>query len=1107
MNIDGTTSLPISSDNTILNLFECYLDAFGGEPPVSEQINPFDSNDGYKFDLYTETNSLLGESLYTLSSDTFTTDVSTVTRTLFVGQNNFNPFEVLPNGISLQIPLSSTDLIANGATAGVSFDTSDVIWQFVDGKVEGAWLKDSSQEFVADTACIKLGRGSNEFRYPYPNKGLSGEGLEWSGKGINNCETQPYISQDEKDIEELVEEAYWSDKSELTSSETLALNQTTLLENGATASKDINEADQILIKASKDSNDGIFAWAYDFDRTELPISCGSNYIYYPMFRYNDGEKDFSFNIDPDQVESKQLSTLDIIKDMCGAIAGVDIDSSDQILKQNGRCDSASEGAWLSGCPISTISSSVSSIETTTENICDVISFELVPSGSLSAIEGVSQPQERLYMLDEDETINVTIANGSYTATVLESTLTNIGIPLSADTLFVSMAEITTSFPPSLYNSYLGDETKHSLTLEEDRMFSGFISRDSNGNIPIRDSYNGTAQSLRFNIQGYLLPFSATGESGIFISEGIDITINNVGLTTPITIFTIPVNATQYSVSSENCVLTVNWETQQVIDGVVVISQFSRFWEFILEGTNLTFNEINTAFPENNTIDATELLENAVITKLELTGAARQTGLHMVANPSEESHFFWEFPDVDATLAINGYDHDDYCEYSKIVDFSSNISPNISDERNQWNKCNCKAVYYSPIGNNLDDYDSYKDFSDIMYIDSGIEPFSFTSWEDEDGNDYLNSNQFAVFKYSGAEPDAGYGVGYWETLKGEKMILKNGKSYVYKRASFGGCGDSSTPPLVVNSCHCYDKCNDNVCNPKWIKMVINSNGDWESTGEPADMLLEAGSFYQYIKKGKIEYQLTKQGFEYDRVTQTPSFSLNIAFNESKPYWAASENLRGYNLGLTPKATDEYLLTTQPEPSEMILVDDVYMKYTRTSCEAFEWKQPLGFTVDLNIPAEWKKIEFTGVSPLLLQKIVGCGSCELIFEDTPNSCAVLDQKCGVYFDNVRATNNKSDMILRTPVNCDGVTEIFYNAQGSISWEQEFNVVSTSGTGNSLVSVYSNASQPWNNLLNTYEALVRVHENDDTLKTKGELGVFKPEHLGISKLECFGKQNEIE
>lgn len=846
MSINSKANLPVQSYDSLFGLFQCYLDSFEEEIPESEYIDVYEK-DEYLFDLFTKTNKYLGENLYVLSDTLASEGTETVKRNIANGTNTFNPFTDIPDGVSLSTPLSSTNLASAGGTAGTGLDNADILWQFVDNTVEGAWLKRSDEEYVTATACIKLESGYNEFRFPYPNKGLSSEGLSWTGKGIDNCTITSYLSQDDQINAQLVEDIYWEDTTATSAVSNISLYRTNIIEAGATASKNINNADQILVKDSRGSEVSEFAWLYEFDHTELPITCGTNSIHFPLFS-SAGENGSTFNISPDQSEDIKLIDVNVTESMTGAVAGLEPKYADWIIKKTGACGAPSEGAWLRG----------------KNNI---------------ALSG-SNPNP--------------VSNGSI-----------------------------------------------------------------------------------------------------------------------------------------------------------------------------------------------------------------QVGMNAVFPAGKPTPFVWQFESIEATEAMNGFDHDDYCEYKKLNSYNSIINPEVGDDVDEWKQCNCKAVFYSPIGNPLKDFENYKGYHDIIYEDMGDDPFSYTSWLDSTGVDYTQSNNFGVFHYSGDEPDVGYGIGYWECPNGSPFILQEGKAYVYIRASFGDCADHKPPCFVINSRKCVAGCDEVV----WYKMVLNNDGEWESLDVKSDMILESSQHYEYIKRGEMPYQLDVGGEELlDRYTPTPSFSLNIPLNRTKPYWAESTNVRGYETGVSPRETDAYLLTTQPVPSSIILTDDMYVRYNRLGCDPIEWREDLEFTVDLQLPDIWKKIEIKHESPVLLQKIIGCGSCELSFASDPKTCSVKQNNCNVSFTTVTATEEDSDMILRTPSNCDGITEIFYNSQTTFEWEEEFRVITTTTTSTEDVATFAEAESPWGNLLNAENAELKIHEKDATLKTKKEIGVFSPNHLGLFKIECFNIQNTI-
>jgi len=1376
VDIPSNISLPVSSDNSLFDLFNYYIDSFTDGIPLTEYVDVF-KRDELKFDLYLKTNKYLGEDIYTLSSVSLNTDRVTIERQIRNGQNNYNPFEGTPDDISYSTPISSTNLADSGATAGTNLSNSDVVWQFVDGTVEGAWLKRSDEEFTTSEACIRLPRGVSEFRFPYANRGLSGEGIGWTGKGVSNCSVVPYVSLEERNLAARIDEVYWNDQSALSSVKPISLNQTQLVDSGAQASKIIEEADQIQVKSTRDSEVSDTAWLFDFDRTELPITCGTNVIYYPLFRFGDTGRTFQFNISPDQTESKPLSSIGITKSMCGAIAGTTPETADQILKQSGQCENPTEGAWLSSCELASIDYDcvltplsvkkeylplpvmlVDRVDDLPER--DTTDVIVLGEGSFSDIEvpdwatraivkvrtAGSLPRENGTYIDntvwvQDIAISevkmedasdddggsippyeyggvphytnlVDTGSNNSSDSILDSTV--MEVPLIENFIQVRVKHDILGDDPSSFSQtsqvyLIGFEGDVAVGIDEnpwrkallpepimvtehttqgdvfdqtynfgegvlssveipswatraivksrtggrlDRRTSSYdrhldtiievqdittaevkmksVNADpslsamqyeyggtphivqvppinsSNSDVSVVDSsvmsipLVGDALNVKIKhdsminsggantSQLYFLGFEGNGgstmeldmvsplkksllSSPVLVYNKVDqipeadseevVDLGDIGIDMDVPKWAtraIVKARTSGSINTDAATFSSVVQVQGVAVSEVKFHDATNELKYTYGGqphqsvmgdpdhndslvdssvmsvpisdTTLTIRPIHETFDRGPSWENPFYSQTTQVYILgfegdtsgidcELEGGecdfncdqrpnndtARQTGLHMVNRSGNMSHFFWEFDDLPADVAINGYDHDEHCNYRKIDSYSSIINPSVSDELNQWKHCNCKAVYYSPIGNTLDNFESFSDFSDVIYIDSGVEPFSLATWTDPDGNDYRNSDQFGVFKYKGDEPDSGFGIGTWETLKGEPLILKKGNSYVYRRASFGGCTDVTAPPLVVNNCHCYDNCNDNICATEWVKMIKNDSGVWESTGEITDMTMDAGSFYQYIKRGSIKYKVWKNGTEYERSIETPSFSLNILFDNPKPYWASSPNFYGLDVGISAFESDEYLLTTQPNPSEIVLTDDIYVKYTSNGCDPIIWKEDLEFSIDLGIPDSWRKIQFSDESPDLLRKIIGCGSCELVFPDTPNTCNIRENKCDSFFTSIEATDELSDMAIRTPINCGETTQFFYYAKEAFTWTQDFNDV-ISVNDQSAVSLFSTARSPWSNLFNTDEALVRVREDKEELKTKGNIGVFKPENVGVNKIECFGIQNEV-
>jgi len=847
VDIESKTILPVWSYRDDVDIFDYYLDSF------DQALNNAVGDEQY-LDLFKATNKYLGEDLYYIQTENIVTNEITdvkINHSIQEGSNMLLPFERLPKGYRAVIPISESKLIEN-ATAGATVDEADIIWQMVDNKIEGAWLKDNRVDYTKSDVRIKLNSGVTEFRFPYPDRGRVADGLEWTGKGVDNDTNDLYISQDDQLMSPIVEKLYWEDTTELTAVHDITLFHTNLVDDGATAGKTIKESDTITMKPTRDSEVGIeFAWLYKFDNMELPIMCGTNKFQFPLFTKGDGK--YPYTIPKDFCSDIALIDVPTSLQMCGCIGGDTIQTADWILKRNGECGVPTEGAWLKGATL---------------------------KGAFGKL-------------------------------------------------------------------YDGGSTQSSF-------------------------------------------------SGVFAS----------GVRTP---------------------------------------------------------------------------------------------------------FLWEFDTIEADYVFNGYEHDAYCEYHNLDHISSVINPEPTEDFIGWEKCTCGAVHYSPAGNPTGEYDKYEEYYDVIYEDMGDMPFSQKTWVDSEGNDYKTSSNFGYFEYKGKEPDVGFGKGEWLTYEGQPLKLKEGKSYFYVRASFGGC-EVKAPCYVVNSC----KCNPDCDSPVWMKMIKNRNGDWEDTGEFTDLIFEAGSHYEYVRRSHRSYDFfAPDPTDEDenrrkwvkRSTPLPNFNINIPVYNSKPYWAKSNNVLGMEMGSSPFNKGVYLKTSQPEPSDMILYDDAYIRYNHVGCDPLVWKETLKFSVNIDKPATWKELRFKEYNPTLLQKILGCGKCDLVFDTDPRTCKVRENNCNAYFANIEVTNNDSTMVIRSPENCDGTTEIYYKAQKDFDWTTEVTLESMTEMNVETVDKFTSAKEPWKNLLNQDKAEIKVYEEKEKLKTKEELGMFDPRLVGLLKTECFNMNNTLK
>ena len=992
MSFDYSINIPLSSNNPVFDLLDCYLSDFDAEDiPASVFVDPFE-RDRILLDLFGNEDNYINSDLFYLSGEECNVVQSTETTTLAVveGDNHFTPFLDIED--SLSIRLSDSEFI-NG-TAGTNLEDSDIIWQFTGNCLEGAYLRRSDEEFASQTACIKIFPNYNEFRFPYPDRGLSGEGLEWTGKGINNCSITPYTNPELKAVTEEIDNLYWSDDSQLSSVDPVALNESTLIgvDSQAHASNNIFFADQIRKKANRDdTNNDEVAWYFEFDHTELPITCGDNFIYYPLFKY-DEDRDFSFTIDVDQVEDIPLRDINVSQTMKGALAGQTLDEADHIYKLNGVCNGIIEGAWLSGCEYH----------------------------SEEFIYPLSDISEYLEFSDIVITGDDIVLRTSYTTGGEETTRIDCG---------ETITEITPEVPVNI------DYVLTGIDINSDFVYSLEFGTQEEGVL-----------SFRLN--------------GLFNNSQAQSTLSDT---------------------------EVNYE-------------------LTTDGDNEL--HLNTVGQDQLTIvDVTPLRNHIRTPKYFIDDTVKQSSFSAVFDSNTVGHFPWTFPDVNADSVINGYGHDSDCPYLSINNFDDITNPTINDVGNQWKECTCRAVYYSPIGNNLDRFDDFTNFSDYIFEDT-IENFNLSEWRDMEGRDYRTSPNFGVYVVSSdqnaIEHEQHNGVtfgstGTWQNYDGTPLVLKEGKKYGYKRSDFGGCVEQTAPCMVFNNMACYDGCQEERPHPYWVKMILNERGEWEDLGEVSDMVMEANDFYNYMRRDSLGYQVVLDNGEcIRRATSQPAFNLNIGFNKPLPYWAESPSLGGLNFGSTAVTEDSnYLRSTQPTPSEMIFNDDEYVQYYRNTDTTFEWKQPVNFTVDFDIPNVWKKIDFGFVNPPLLRKIVGCAGCEMVFDNTPaNSCQLTLDRCDTFIADIRATDEDSDLIIRSSLNCSDETFLYYRAQEPFTITQTFNT--NSSTGGVLSGEYIEASHPWRNLDNEDNRIL-FDERGGRLVTDEEIGIFKPFIVGDNKIVC--------
>ena len=190
-------------------------------------------------------------------------------------------------------PISIHDLnIETLATAGSSIELADTFFVKTALGTQGAWLRNQLYQYKEETLECTLNPSTKTiFKFPYPGFGLSGEDIPWSGFGFKSDIRYQYLNDE---LKQNVERIYWSTDTSLTAIDPISINNTTLIENKAYATKNYTHSDKIKIwPFAPDYDKTSFnftpseAWLYRYETTDLSIKRGDkSVIFWPYENIN-----------------------------------------------------------------------------------------------------------------------------------------------------------------------------------------------------------------------------------------------------------------------------------------------------------------------------------------------------------------------------------------------------------------------------------------------------------------------------------------------------------------------------------------------------------------------------------------------------------------------------------------------------------------------------------------------------------------------------------------------------------------------------------------------------------------------------------------------------
>jgi len=355
----NTGTSPVCADNPLTWSVQNTLAAYEAGIPISALELP-DSQILADYTRIALTEKFLGEQQYIISGGYFKPWKQTMSYPFVAGNNWFywTSGEYL-NEVNLDkyidpVPLAESNLIFSGATGGEEYTSADVIFATRNNSTTGAWLQSTDKVTRHLTMSANLVEGDNLFNFPFPGFGISGEDIEWTGRALTNINST-FIFLDEN-VQSAILRTYWDTTAQSVSAfESIPIHETTLIDEGAYASKKFDQADQIIIRSDSIHDsvpDGVYtnsqqyAWLYKMDTTDIPVNVGTSKIYWPIERV---EGTTSTYVTSSICIPMALSAIDISRAFAGATAGNAVNGADTIFKldslTNGK---VINGAWLSG---------------------------------------------------------------------------------------------------------------------------------------------------------------------------------------------------------------------------------------------------------------------------------------------------------------------------------------------------------------------------------------------------------------------------------------------------------------------------------------------------------------------------------------------------------------------------------------------------------------------------------------------------------------------------------------------------------------------------------------------------------------------------------------
>lgn len=952
---DGSYSYDLYSSNPLLNLLDYIVtdlessnfELSSFQIPLPEEISNLNiENIGIANDKYSGTNRFL------LNGGYYINDTLDVSLGFSRGDNYFywfsgEYFREVPKINYLPIKINDLDWENSGAKSGDTYENSDRLFVNFNGNIKGAWYSNTNTIPTSGVMSVNI-KNNKIFKYPYPGIGLSSEGFEWTGKQIKELEFYnktffPDQTEKNKTLNTLTE-LYWTETDSISTVIPKSIHETSLIDNGAFASKKFKQADKIITRSNviDSDSDGIYNgeifidWLYDFETTQLPISGGETKIYWPIQTYSNDDPIF---LNYTHGDSILLNNIPINK-FSGAVAGLSPESSDLIIKYESKCGEPLEAAWLAGTPLSSIYNKCiydTIIEPEIDVNTDDLEFTPYDITSLKhwwVPEKVNFKVEKLKVnKNKSKKFNrvtswidiiskaILKKDGKQSTPIYFPDGNKYFIQFNKDTgervrsdgldaLYFDTNGVVIPPPITISMVFRHDKQNNNHTLFETDTGQGQVILRLNDGILSIISGNSRI-SHRFALS------PRVWHSCIVIINGANSKLIVNGIENLGSLEGNPIRKLLVGAGGPNQKRNKDFQGDIrdiiIFKSAITLEEQTKLSRYLTGISSVVLTRPSLPKPAETTLieNLDEYVEPEILDPTSTIGnyvsGCTQPSLSFKANPREFTRFIWtgegnlnEYDNINELKysSFSGKKHDSACPYGNLTPEQKIKLSSTSSVVDQWKLCNCQAIQYSPLGHIGDSFKENSYISDFIILDTSYpDSIGLDEWRGEDNLGWQTSKDFGWFKLDDTSKDEnGWGSGRWVTNTGEDLFLKPGKPYLYYRSGFNfSCEaqlDNSVlePFLIINQplCNCvYSNCEciKTPCAPKW-KAAKYINGVWVDTGKDSSLLMESGKFYSYVHRTSYKYsRIIENDEEFVDCLPSINFSLNVDLESAKPYWAS------------------------------------------------------------------------------------------------------------------------------------------------------------------------------------------------------------------------------